>query len=341
VKVLVTGSEGYIGSVLTPMLKDRGHRVTRLDSLLFAACAFGRVDDMADVIRKDIRDVAQSDLAGHDAIIHLAGLSNDPLSDLAPDLTMQINHTAAVNLARMARDAGVPRFVFSSTCSVYGFQGDDFITENNPVNPLTPYANSKVLAERDLDQLRSSSFVTVSLRHGTAYGYSPMIRFDLVVNNLVAWAHTTGKILLKSDGSAWRPMVHVDDICRSFVAALEADESAISGEVFNIGRTADNIRIRDLAHLIARKMPGCKMEFMDGATADKRSYRVDCSKALGSLPGFDAQVSLESGVQQVIDKVTQSDIAGLQFENDRYGRIAHLRHCLANGSIDTQLRVSV
>ena len=169
---------------------------------------------------------------------------------------------------------------------------------------------------------------------------SPMIRFDLVVNNLVAWAHTTRKIMLKSDGRAWRPLVHVDDICRAFIAALEAETDAVSGEVFNIGRTADNIRIRDLADLIAQKMPGCKVEFIDGAAPDKRSYRVDCSKAERLLPGFRTQMSLEDGVQQVVDQVTRSDISGLQFEDDQYGRIAHLKHRLATGSVDAQLRVA-
>ena len=338
-KVLVTGSEGYIGTLLVPMLTARGHQVTRLDSRLFKACAFGHLDCSGKLVNMDIRDVAMADLAGYDAVIHLAGLSNDPLSDLSPDLTMQINHEAAVELARLARDAGVARFVFSSTCSVYGFQGDDYITESSPLNPLTAYARSKVLAERDIDELRGGGFTTVSLRHGTAYGYSPMIRFDLVVNNLVAWGHTTGRILLKSDGSAWRPLVHVADICRSFVSALEADAEAVDGEVFNIGRTEDNIRIRDLGHLIAERMPGCVLEFADGASPDNRSYRVDCSKACEKLPGFAASVSLDEGIREVIDMVTRSDIAGLQFEEDRYGRIAHLRHQLAAGSVGHDLRV--
>lgn len=338
-KVLVTGSEGYIGSLLVPMLAERGHAVTRVDSNLFAECAFGNLNNTGELLNLDIRDLDVSDIAGHDAVIHLAGLSNDPLSDLAPDLTMQINHEAAVNVARLARTAGVRRFVFSSTCSVYGFQGDNFITESSALNPLTPYARSKVLAEVGIDKLRDGRFTAVSLRHGTAYGYSPMIRFDLVVNNLVAWGHTTGRILLKSDGGAWRPLVHVADICRSFLAALEADAEAIDGQVFNIGRTEDNIRIRDLAHLIAEHMPACRIEFAEGASPDNRSYRVDCSKARDQLPGFAAMVRLQDGIREVIEAVTASDIRGEQFEDNRYGRIAHLKYRLEAGSVGDDLRV--
>jgi nucleoside-diphosphate-sugar epimerase len=262
------------------------------------------------------------------------------LAELAPDLTTQINHVAAVRLAATARKVGVKRFVLSSTCSVYGFQGDEFITEQSPLNPLTLYAVSKCRAERDIRRLANPSFHVVCLRNGTAYGPSPMIRFDLVVNNLVAWGYTTGKVLLKSDGSAWRPLVHVEDICLAFIAALEAPTVAVTGEVFNIGRTQDNIRIRDLATMIAKFMPDCRVEYAAGAVPDKRSYRVNCSKANAALPGFRSAWNLETGVRQIVDAIRSSNIKGRQFEEFQYGRIMHLKHRLAVGSVDRQLRVS-
>jgi nucleoside-diphosphate-sugar epimerase len=338
--VLVTGSEGYIGTLLVPMLRAAGHSVTRLDSLLFRECAFVAIEAPDEVVQLDIRDITPAEIAGHDAVIHLAGLSNDPLSDLAPGLTMEINHLAAVILAAAAREAGVNRFIFSSTCSVYGYQGGEFITEQGPLNPLTPYAVSKREAERDISELAADSFHVVHLRPATLYGLSPMIRFDLVVNNLVAWAHTTGKIYLKSDGNAWRPLVHVEDVCRAFLAALEAPAETVAGEVFNIGRTQDNIRIRDLALMIAEVMPGCGIEYAEGGTPDSRSYRVDCSKAESSLPGFKPGWDLNSGIRQVVHGVTTSDISGLQFEDHRYSRINYLKHRLATGSLDCLFRVA-
>lgn len=340
-KVLVTGSEGYIGTVLVPMLRAAGHSVTRLDSCLFRECALKEIEAPHEVIELDIRDVTLADLAGQDAVIHLAGLSNDPLSDLAPNLTVQINHLAAANLAAIAREVGVARFIFSSTCSIYGFQGDSFITEESPHNPLTPYAVSKRDAEQDINRLATESFQVVHLRLGTAYGLSPMMRFDLVVNNLVAWAHTTGKIVLKSDGGAWRPVVHVEDICRAFVAALEAPVEAVAGEVFNIGRTEDNVRINELAHMIAQAMPDCQIEYAAGASADNRSYRVDFSKAASALPGFKPEWKLAEGILQVVQGITSSKIENLQFEEHSYSRISHLKHRLSVGSVNYLLRMTV
>jgi nucleoside-diphosphate-sugar epimerase/SAM-dependent methyltransferase len=338
-KVLVTGSEGYIGTVLVPMLRAAGHSVTRLDSLLFQESAFTKIDGAHEVVKVDIRDVTRAHLSGHDAVIHLAALSNDPLSDLAPTLTMQINHAAAANIAATARAAGVRRFIFSSTCAVYGFQGDNIITEDSLPDPLTPYAVSKQEAERAISKLASESFQVVHLRHGTAYGLSPMMRFDLVLNNFVAWAHTSGRILLKSDGMAWRPLVHVEDICSAFIATLEAPTQSVAGEVFNIGRTEDNVRIKDLASMVVHAVPGCQIEYADGASADKRSYRVDFSKAERTLPGFRPVWNLENGIRQVVKGVASSNIEGLQFEEHRYSRINHLKHRLAVGTLDHLLHV--
>ena len=331
-KVLVTGSEGYIGTVLVPMLRARGHSVTRLDSLLFQQCAFTKIEASHEVVELDIRDVTPDDIAGHDTVIHLAALSNDPLAELEPSLTMQINHIAATKVAAIARGVGVGRFIFSSTCSVYGFQVDKFITENGPLNPLTPYSVSKCQAEHDISKLGSESFCVVHLRHGTAYGMSPMMRFDLVVNNLVAWAHTTGKILLKSDGSPWRPIVHVQDICRAFIAALEAPKKSVAGEIFNVGRTEDNVRISELASMIAEAMPGCHIKYATGASADKRSYRVDFSKGETALPGFRPAWRLREGIHQIVHGISHSDLRGLEFEG-RYCRIQHLKRRL-----DSQFR---
>lgn len=336
-KVLVTGSEGYVGAVLVPMLEAAGHRVTRLDSLLFEGCEVGPLRGDQPVIRQDFRSASTEWLAGFDGIVHLAALSNDPLSNLDPDLTHEVNHREAVVFARKARDAGVPRFVFSSTCSVYGRQGDDMIDERATPNPVTAYGVSKLHAEADIAALATSDFAPVSLRFGTAYGWSDMVRFDLVVNNLVASARLDGTLRLNSDGRAWRPMVHVGDMCAGFVAALGAPATAISGEVFNIGRTEDNWMIIDLAREISRHMDGCEILMPEDAVTDTRSYRVDCSKAATRLPGFAPSWSVEHGIAQVVEEVRGMDEARLRslFQ----GRIAHLLALQAAGRLTRDLRL--
>lgn len=337
-KVLVTGSEGYIGTELVPMLQAEGHDVTRLDSLLFSDCAISEIAQPEKVWVKDIRDLTVSGLEVFDAIIHLAGLSNDPLSDLDPAITREINHIAAVALADMAKKAGVGHFIFSSTCSVYGCQGDDFITETSPTGPLTIYAVSKLDAEKEISALAGADFKVTHLRHGTAYGCTPMTRFDLVVNNLVAWAKATGKVHLKSDGSAWRPLVHVGDISASFVAALNEDVNDTHPvRVFNIGNTRDNLKVLQLAGIVADEMD-CELEFASGAGPDTRSYRVDCSKAETSLPGFDPRWRVPEGIRQVIETVNASGVTVEEVEGHRYGRIAHLRHLLDTGVVSKELR---
>jgi nucleoside-diphosphate-sugar epimerase len=338
VRVLVTGHLGYIGTVLTPMLQRDGLEVVGLDSDLFRACTFGAAAPPVPSIEKDVRDVTQGDLDGFDAVVHLAGLSNDPLGDLDPALTFELNHQATVRLARLAKKAGVERFVFSSSCSTYGAGQDEFLTEAAPFNPVTPYGESKVLAERDLADLADYNFSPTYLRNATAYGASPRLRFDLVVNNLTAWAHTTGKVHLKSDGSAWRPLVHVEDISLAFLAALRAPRERVHNEAFNIGQTAENYRIRQVARLVGEVVPGSQVEMEAGASADKRNYFVNCEKAQRVLERFRPRWSVRQGVEQLHELYRRVGLRLEEFEGDRYQRIGHVKRRLAAGELGRDLR---
>ena len=337
-RVLVTGHDGYIGTVLVPMLQAAGHQVVGLDSYLFEGCTLG--DDVPDVpaLRTDVRDVRASDIDGFDAVIHLAALSNDPLGDLDPTLTYDINHLASVRLARLAKRAGVRRFLFSSSCSLYGAAGDEFLTEAAAFNPVTPYGVSKVRVEQDVSRLADERFSPTFLRNATAYGASPRLRADLVVNNLVGFAYTTGDILIKSDGTPWRPLVHIEDISRAFLAVLHAPRELVHNQAFNVGRTEENYQIRDLAEIVKDVVPGSTVRYADGAGPDLRCYRADFGKLPRTLPDFTPRWTVRQGMEQLHEAYKESRLTFDEFLGSRYLRITRVRQLLQDGRLDATLR---
>ena len=339
-RVLVTGHNGYVGTVLVPMLVKAGHDVVGLDTDLYQAATFGEENGTVAVpaIQKDVRDVTHADIDGFDAILHLAGLSNDPLGDLNPELTYEINHRASVRLAEIAKELGVERYIFSSSCSNYGAGVDDWLTEESAFNPVTPYGKSKVMVEQDVAKMADDNFSPTFLRSATAYGVSPRLRFDLVINNLTAWAYTTGLVYLKSDGTPWRPVVHIEDMALAFVAALHAPRELIHNEAFNVGRPEENYRIRELAEIVAEVVPNSRVEFAEGASPDKRNYRVDSSKIARTLPEYKPQWTARRGAQELYEAYQRVGLQVEEFEGPRYRRIDHIKMLMAEGRLDERLR---
>jgi nucleoside-diphosphate-sugar epimerase len=337
-KVLVTGHHGYIGSVLAPYLADAGHDVSGLDTGFYRGCDFG--PDVASVggLTADVRDITPAELRGFDAIVHLAALSNDPLGDLDPSLTKGINGDGTLRVAQAAREAGVRRFVFASSCSMYGASGtDDALDEDAPLRPLTPYAESKVRAEEGLFALAGPDFVPVSMRNATVFGVSPRLRLDIVLNNLAAWAHITGRIRLLSDGTAWRPLVHVRDVAKAALALLDAPEETIGGEAFNVGTDEQNYLVRELGEVLA-SVTGCAIEIAEGSAADSRSYRVDFSKLARTFPDLKLEWDAERGARELVDAYRSVGLTSDDFDGNRYVRLRRLMSLLGDGELDDDLR---
>jgi nucleoside-diphosphate-sugar epimerase len=339
-KVVVTGSEGYIGSVLTKQLVEMGHEVVGIDCQYFPDnlnCGITSGSARLQQVRKDIRDIHEEDIRGAEAVVHLAALSNDPMGDLNPEWTMEINHHATMRLANLARKVGITTFIFSSSCSVYGAREGEILGEDSVPIPITPYARSKVDAERGLLALTSDSFAPVILRNATAYGLSPSMRLDLVVNNLVACAHSTGRILLLSDGTAWRPQVHVRDIGLAVEKCLEAPAEMVSGQLYNVGDNAENCTVREIASMVKEAFPRARLEFDPKGGKDARSYRVDFSKIRDRL-NFSPEWNVRKGIDEIRNALNREVFGEEEFRSARFYRVRYLKHLLDAGSLGPDLR---
>ncbi len=336
-KILLTGHKGYIGSVAGPILRSAGHDVVGLDSDFYAACDFGQGSQDIPGIQKDLRDLRKSDLSGFDAVVHMAALSNDPLGNLDRQLTYDVNHHASVQLGRLAKDAGVQRFVFASSCSTYGAAGDDFLDETSELHPVTAYGESKVWVEQELAQLADDDFSPTFMRNATAYGASPRLRLDIVLNDLVASAYTTGRVYIKSDGTPWRPIVHIRDIIVAVVAVLGAPREQVHNERFNVGRTDENFRIRELAEIVTEVVPGCKVEYAPGGGPDIRCYRVNFEKIRRALPSFVPQWTARKGAQELFEAFRKAGLTAADVEQGRYVRLAEIHRLQQTGKLDSGL----
>jgi nucleoside-diphosphate-sugar epimerase len=339
-KVLVTGSDGYIGARLTSRLLEQGHEVTGLDTGLYregwlyteqrAAVSTPRT------LGKDLRKVEAQDFAGYDGVVHLAELSNDPLGQNNPEVTFNINHHGSVRVAQLAKEAGVPRFVYASSCSVYGQAVSDWVDEKSPTNPQTAYAECKVRVERDVGPMADRNFCVTFLRNATAYGASPRMRFDIVINDLCALAWTTKRIAMTSDGTPWRPVTHVDDICHAMECALIADPSKVNGQVFNVGADSENYRIREIAEIIGSVIPGCEVTVGTSA-GDTRSYRVSFKKIAEQLPGFRPQWNARRGSEQLYELFKRIEMTKDTYEFRAFTRLKQLRYLKQTGQVDDNL----